>query len=55
MKTKYLESVRKQFAYYKMLGEKTFAQVPDEKLFRQYNDDIAHFTDEFLNPKDEEK
>jgi hypothetical protein len=33
----YLESSRKQFEYYKMLGEKTFAQVPEEALFWQYN------------------
>ena len=33
----YLESVKKQFEYYKMLGEKTFAQIPDDKLFWQYN------------------
>lgn len=33
----YLESVKKQFEYYKMLGEKTFAQVQDEQLFWQYN------------------
>uniref|UniRef100_UPI00404B0CE4 DUF1572 domain-containing protein n=1 Tax=Flavobacterium sp. TaxID=239 RepID=UPI00404B0CE4 len=33
----YLESVKKQFEYYKMLGEKTFAQIPDEKLFWQIN------------------
>src|SRR5688572_21511838 len=39
MPTGYLESVTKQFEYYKMLGEKTFSQVPDEKLFWQYNDD----------------
>lgn len=38
MNTNYLESVIKQFEYYKMLGEKTFAQIPDEKLFWQYND-----------------
>lgn len=37
MHTDYLESVIKQFAYYKMLGDKTFAQVPDEKLSWQYN------------------
>lgn len=37
MYTSYLDSVRKQFEYYKMLGEKTFAQVPDEALFWQYN------------------
>jgi hypothetical protein len=33
----YLTSVVKQFEYYKLLGEKTFAQVPDEKLFWQFN------------------
>ena len=27
----YLESIKKQFAYYKMLGEKTFEQVSDGK------------------------
>jgi hypothetical protein len=37
MTNDYLESVRKQFEYYKMLGEKTFSQIPDEKLFWQYN------------------
>ncbi|MEL1244599.1 DUF1572 family protein [Flavobacterium sp. DGU11] len=35
----YLESTIKQFEYYKLLGEKTFAQLPDDKLFWQYNDD----------------
>ncbi|PSR52831.1 hypothetical protein AHMF7605_04470 [Adhaeribacter arboris] len=39
MKTDYLESVIKQFEYYKMLGEKTFDQIPAEKLFWQYNTD----------------
>jgi len=33
----YLSSARKQFEYYKMLGEKTFAQLTDEQLFWQYN------------------
>ncbi len=33
----YLQSVTKQFQYYKLLGEKTFAQVADEGLFWQYN------------------
>lgn len=37
MTNDYLESIKKQFAYYKMLGEKTFAQLPDDKLFWQYN------------------
>jgi len=39
MNTNYLESVIKQFEYYKMLGDKTFAQIPEEKLFWQYNED----------------
>ncbi|MEO6302907.1 MAG: DUF1572 family protein, partial [Bacteroidia bacterium] len=37
MKTDYLQSVIKQFEYYKMLGDKTFAQIPGEQLFWQYN------------------
>ena len=37
MKNDYLESVKKQFEYYKLLGEKTIAQLPPEKLFWQYN------------------
>lgn len=39
MNTNYLESVIKQFEYYKILGEKTFVQIPDEKLFWQYNEE----------------
>src|SRR4051794_6161727 len=35
----YISSVTMQFEYYKMLGEKAFAQVPDEKLFWQHNED----------------
>lgn len=35
----YIRSVRKQLKYYKALGEKTFVQVPDEKLFWQFNQD----------------
>ena len=38
MTTDYIDSVKKQFAYYKMLGEKTFAQLPDDKLFWQFNE-----------------
>jgi hypothetical protein len=39
MTNDYLESVKKQFAYYKMLGDKTFEQVlDDEALFWQYNE-----------------
>ncbi len=37
MKTDYLESVKKQFEYYKLLGDKTIEQLPDEKLFWQFN------------------
>lgn len=39
MTNDYLESVKKQFEYYKMLGDKTFSQLQDEKLFWQYNED----------------
>ena len=39
MNTKYLDSVKNQFEYYKMLGDKTFAQLPEDKLFWQYNDE----------------
>ncbi|MGN6647223.1 MAG: DUF1572 domain-containing protein [Cytophaga sp.] len=35
----YLESARKQFEYYKLLGDKTFAQLSDEQLYWQYNAD----------------
>jgi hypothetical protein len=34
----YMDSVKKQFEYYKLLGEKTMAQIPDEALFWQYNE-----------------
>ncbi|MGV3587988.1 MAG: DUF1572 domain-containing protein [Adhaeribacter sp.] len=39
MANDYLESVQKQFEYYKMLGDKTFSQLPDVKLFWQYNNE----------------
>ncbi|MDR2206434.1 MAG: DUF1572 domain-containing protein [Flavobacteriaceae bacterium] len=39
MENNYLESAKKQFEYYKMLGEKTFSQVSDEQLFWQYNEE----------------
>ena len=38
MEKEYLESVRKQFEYYKMLGDNTFPQVEDGNLFWQYNE-----------------
>jgi uncharacterized damage-inducible protein DinB len=39
MKTNYLDSAIRQFEYYRMLGERTFDQIPEEKLFWQYNED----------------
>jgi hypothetical protein len=39
MTNDYLESVKKQFDYYKMLGEKTFSQLTDEQLFLQMNEE----------------
>src|ERR1700756_1671928 len=38
MEKDYLESSIKQFEYYKLLGEKSMAQLPDDKLFWQYNE-----------------
>ncbi|NGF56809.1 DUF1572 domain-containing protein [Parapusillimonas sp. SGNA-6] len=35
----YLNSVVKQFKYYKMLGEKAMEQLQDEQLFWQYNEE----------------
>ncbi len=35
----YLESVRKQFLYYKMLGEKAMAQLEPEQFFVMTNED----------------
>lgn len=35
----YLESARKQFEYYKLLGEKTFEQLSEEELFWKYHPD----------------
>jgi hypothetical protein len=35
----YIESARKEFAYYKQLGERTMAQVPDNQLNWQFNPD----------------
>jgi hypothetical protein len=39
MKIHFIESARKQFEYYKLLGEKTFSQLSDEQLFWQYNEE----------------
>jgi Protein of unknown function (DUF1572) len=35
----YLESVKKQFLYYKLLGEKAMDQLEPEQLFISVNDD----------------
>lgn len=35
----YLKSMNRQFLYYKSLGEKAIAQIEDEKLFWQLNED----------------
>lgn len=35
----YLNSVKKQFLYYKILGEKAMDLLSEEELFRQYNEE----------------
>ncbi|MCL7753443.1 DUF1572 family protein [Polaribacter sp. Z022] len=35
----YLESIRKQFEYYKILGDKTFEQITEDKLFWKANEE----------------
>ncbi len=37
MTNDYLQSVIKQFEYYKQLGDKTFQQLSEEQLFWEYN------------------
>jgi hypothetical protein len=37
--TSYLESIKKQFLYYKMLGEKAMEQLESEQLFVSVNED----------------
>lgn len=39
MTTDYLDSIRKQFAYYKQLGDKTMEQLTDEQVLWQYNEE----------------
>jgi hypothetical protein len=39
MKTNYIQGVIKLFAYYRSLGEKAMEQLPEEKLFRTYNEE----------------
>lgn len=36
MITEYLDSLKKQMEYYKLLGEKTFEQITEEKFFWKY-------------------
>jgi len=38
MQGNYLDSAKKQFSQYKALGEKSMAQIPEEKLFWQINE-----------------
>ncbi len=38
MEENYLQSAEKQFNYYKMLGDKTIAQLSDKDLFWHYNE-----------------
>lgn len=37
MSPNFLDSIKRQFLYYKNLGEKAIEQTPEEKLFWQYN------------------
>jgi hypothetical protein len=39
MKNNYLESIKKQFLYYKTLGEKAIDQLEEEQLFISVNED----------------
>jgi hypothetical protein len=54
--TSYLESVKKQFLYYKMLGEKAINQLEPEQLFTSTNEDtnsiaviVKHLTGNMLS------
>ena len=38
MMTNYLNSIHKQFEYYKLLGERTLSQLDEKDLFWQYNE-----------------
>ncbi|MCK0190439.1 DUF1572 family protein [Arenibacter sp. F20364] len=39
MEAEYLNSIKKQFQYYKSLGERTFDQLDERDFFWQYNDE----------------
>lgn len=52
----YLESIKKQFLYYKMLGEKSMEQLDETQLFWQYNEEsnsiailVHHITGNMLS------
>ncbi len=56
MHNNYLDSAKKQFEYYKLLGEKTFAQLNEEQLFWKYNEEsnniatiVKHLTGNMLS------
>jgi Protein of unknown function (DUF1572) len=56
MTNDFLDSAKKQFEYYKMLGEKTFSQLTDEQLFRQLNEEsnsiatiVKHLSENMLS------
>ena len=38
MKQNYLQSIRQQFEYYKMLGDKTLGSLSEKEIFWQYNE-----------------
>lgn len=39
LQSEYLQSIIKQFNYYKSLGDKSFEQIPEEKLFWKFNEE----------------
>lgn len=39
MEREYLNSIKKQFEYYKSVGEKTIAQLDEASLFRRFNEE----------------
>lgn len=39
MEQNYLDSVQKQFEYYKLLGDRTFAQLSEAEVLWQYNEE----------------
>lgn len=56
MKTEYLDSTKKQFEYYKMLGEQAIKQIPDNALSWRYNQEsnsiaviVHHITGNMLS------